>query len=308
MSAEPNRRPDFFLAGAAKSGTTSLARYLGEHPGLFLTTPKEPNFFAFPEDARPECLGPIDPERLYEVLLKYSVTSRSEYEALFADAPAQSVRGEASVRYLYEPTTPGRIADYDPEAKLLVLLRDPIERLHSHYHMNLKIGVEPLSLPAALDAEDERVGAGWGWDWHYRRVGRYGEQLERYFQHFSDEQVLVLFHRDLSENPQAVYQEACGFLGVDPSEGAPDFAHRSLVGATPRRRWLQNLMWEDSPVKAFARRLIPAGMRQRVTRRINESNRTRVPPVDDRLREALAPDFAEDREKLENLLGREAPW
>lgn len=308
MSADPIRGPQFFLVGAAKSGTTSLARYLSEHPRLFLTTPKEPNFFAFPEGARPECLGPGDPERLYEVLLKYSVTTRSDYAALFADAPTEAIRGEASVRYLYEPTTPGRIAEEAPDAKILILLRDPVERLHSHYHMNLKLGVEPLGLSAALDAEDERVAAGWGWDWHYRRVGQYGEQLERYLQHFSDEQVLVLFQRDLSDNAPAVYERACRFLGVDPSLGEPDFARRSLVGATPRRRWLQNLVWEDNPVKALARRLVPASMRQRVTQQINESNRTRVPPVDDRLREALAPDFAEDRIKLESLLGWETPW
>jgi hypothetical protein len=64
------------------------------------------------------------------------------------------------------------------------VLREPIERLNSHYHMNVKLGIEPMAMPRALALEEERIAADWGWDWHYVRVGLYGEQLQRYFDVF----------------------------------------------------------------------------------------------------------------------------
>ncbi|MGI9455848.1 MAG: hypothetical protein ACR2NU_04760, partial [Aeoliella sp.] len=112
------RRPNFFLLGAAKCGTTSVARYLDQHPEVFISKPKEPNFFSFEPNCKPVCRGPIDEARLYELLLKYSVTSLEAYEGLFAAAETEGAIGEASVRYLYESHAVNRIAEYAANAKL----------------------------------------------------------------------------------------------------------------------------------------------------------------------------------------------
>ncbi|MEO0531457.1 MAG: sulfotransferase, partial [Planctomycetota bacterium] len=177
----PTVRPDFFLIGAAKSGTTSLANYLDSHPDVYLCKPKEPNFFAFPPNVEPSCQGPAPAEVLFDKLLRYSVTVPAEYDRLFKPATTGQQTGDASVRYLYEPSAAERIANHAPNAKAIAILREPVARMYSHYHMNVRNGFEPLTFEDALQAEDERVTSGWGWDWHYRRVGRYAKQLDRYF-------------------------------------------------------------------------------------------------------------------------------
>lgn len=305
LADTPQVRPEFFLVGAAKSGTTSLAAYLDTHPDLFICKPKEPNFFAFPPNRVPTCVGPVP--GLFEKLLKFSVTNPTEYDQLFAAATPDQLRGDASVRYLYEPTTAQRIAEHAPNSKALVLLRDPVARMYSHYHMNVKNGIEPLSFAKALEAEDERVEAGWGWDWHYRRVGQYAEQIERYFSCLGRERVLVLFHADLQREPTSLWETVCQFLAVDTTP-QPDFERRSLVGATPRSRWLRDLVWRDNPLKRLAKALLPYGVRKSVAQRVNEANVGRIAPLDPALAADLRTRFDADNARLADLLGRQLPW
>ena len=299
--------PRFFLIGAAKSGTTSFARYLDQHPQLYCCRPKEPNFYALEEGEIPSCRGPVASDLLYEQLLKYSVTDRRAYEALFADAPPQALWGDASVRYLYSPNAAVRIARDHPDARLLVLLRDPVDRMYSHFHMNVKLHLEPLSLEAALDAEEQRVADGWGWDWHYARVGEYASQLARYFEHFSPEQVQVTFYDDFQAAPESTLESAFRFLGVEPNF-RPDTSHRALVGATPKHRWLRRLVRDDNWVKRWARRCLPQSWRKRVAAKIEKANTTEIPPMSDQLRTAWKQHFHPANEHLCDLLQRKLPW
>ncbi len=300
-------RPNFFLIGAAKCGTTSVASYLDQHPEVFVSKPKEPNFFSFEPDSKPMCTGPDDPERLYELLLKYSVTSPAAYAALFENAKGKRAIGEASVRYLYESHTSARIAQYAPDAKLIVLLRDPVDRLHSHYHMNVRQHIEPLSLADAIDAEDQRVQQGWGWDWHYRRVGFYAVQLQEFYEHFDRSQVLVLFHAQLQQDPQAAMRSIFMHLGVSP-EFKPDFSRRAMVGHTPRWRSLRRLVRDENLVKAVAKRVIPKSIRKSFVAWSESKNRQPVPQLEPRLREQVKKYFTEDRRQLADLLGQSPPW
>ena len=305
--ASAPRLPDFFLVGAAKSGTTALAARLDEHPEVFVCKPKEPNYFAFSPDKKPQCLGPADPVRLYDKLLKHSVTTRSDYVALFAEATTQQRIGDASVRYLYSPDAASRIAADCPAAKIIALLRDPVERMHSHFHMNVQNGLEPLTFHKAVEAEPERTAGGWGWDWHYGAVGRYGEQLARYFEQFGRDQLLVLFHAELRDAPTRLWQRVCSFLEIDASF-EPDLTQQAFVGKAPKSRRLMELIWEDNPLKSLARTVVPASLRKSVTSRINAANRAPVPrlaPADAARYRDL---FAEDGKRLEALLGRSLPW
>jgi len=299
--------PNFFLIGAAKCGTTSVAKYLDQHPEVFVSKPKEPNFFSFEPCSQPTCRGPADGEFLYELLLQYSVTSPQAYHGLFANAVNETAIGEASVRYLYTAESAGRIAEYAPEARLIVLLRNPVDRLYSHYHMNVRQNIEPLSIIAALSAEDERVGDGWGWDWHYRRVGMYAAQLKRYYAHFDRSQVLVLFQNDLQENPAATMQQIFAHLEVS-LDFEPDFSRRAMVGHTPRWRKLRELIREDNLVKTAAKRLVPNPVRKSFVRWSERNNRQDIPPLSPLLREQLRQQFADDSRELADLLGRELPW
>ena len=300
-------RPNFFLIGAAKCGTTSVAGYLDQHPDVFVSKPKEPNFFSFQPDSKPSCIGPVDPEQLYELLLKYSVTSPRAYHDLFAEAAGKFAVGEASVRYLYEALTAERIAAYAPDARLIVMLRDPVERLHSHYHMNVRQHIEPLSLADAIEAEDQRVEAGWGWDWHYRRVGYYAAQLKVYHRHFDPEQILVLFQADLRQDPQATMRAIFEHLGV-ATDFEPNFSRRALVGHTPRWRVLRNVIRNENIVKTVAKTIVPQPIRKSFVSWSEQKNRQAIPKMKPQLREKLTHYFVDDRRQLEELLGRALPW
>ena len=299
--------PEFFLIGAAKCGTTSVANYLGQHPEVFVSTPKEPNFFAFEPNSKPTCKGPIGSDVLYEKLLKYSVTSPGAYRNLFADAAGAQAIGEASVRYLYSADAGRRIADATPDAKLIAILRDPVDRMYSHYHMNVRKQIEPLSFSDAVDAEDERVAQGWGWDWHYRRVSEYGAQLQRFFDVFDARQLLVFWHSDLAAGPASVLRAIFQYLSVD-ADFQPDFSRRSLVGYTPKWRRLRNVVREDNFIKTIAKRSIPKRVRAKVAGWIEQGNRTTIPKLGRDMRNMLRARFADDTTLLETLLGKRVPW
>ncbi len=201
--------PDFFIAGVPKAGTTALYAALVRHPQLFLPAVKEPKFF-LTDGPPPRQGGPGDIQTYGE-----HVWRRAEYEALFDPAPPGTRRGEATPFYLYGDGAPERIARLVPDAKLVVLLRDPVDRAHSNWAHLWAAGLEPESdFVAACLAEPRRKAAGWADFWHYIGQGLYGRQLTHLYTLFPREQVLVLRYRDLRDRPAATLDEVCLFLGV----------------------------------------------------------------------------------------------
>src|SRR5688572_7236816 len=195
--------PEFIIIGAAKCGTTSLAQYLTQHPQIYFCPEKEPNYFAFAGERLPEP-GPASSKILQQLLYAYSVTDYDRYLSLFRDAPAGKVVGEASVRYIYHAQTAYRLKEKIPQARLVAVLRDPVSRLYSHYCMNVQYQLEPLGLEEALEAEAARCEAKWGYDWHYVGVGRYAEQLKRYYEVFDRSQIRVFLYDDFVKQPLPV--------------------------------------------------------------------------------------------------------
>lgn len=198
--------PDFLILGAQKAGTTALYAYLRWHPQITGPAWKEVSYF----------------DRHYRRGVGW-------YRGHFPLRPGNRLVGEASPGYLFHPLAPQRVHETVPEAKLLVLLRDPVDRALSHYHHEVVLGREPLSFEAALDAEPERTrgeeerlvrergywSAAW-WDHTYLARGRYAEQLERWLSLFPREQLLVLASEDLAADPSAAYARVLGFLGAPP--------------------------------------------------------------------------------------------
>ena len=184
--------PDFFVIGVPKAGTTALHVALARHRQLFLSRLKEPKFFLC--DGPPPARGGPGDARSY----REWVWRREDYEALFAAAPAGTLRGESSPFYLYDREAQRRLHESVPAARLIAVLRDPVDRAHSNWAHLRSAGLEPESdFVAACRREEERAAAGWAPFWQYVSLGRYGEQLGGLYQRFPRDQVLPLRYRDL---------------------------------------------------------------------------------------------------------------
>jgi hypothetical protein len=166
---------------------------------------KEPLFFAV-EGRREPFHGLQDNQGIRDL---------DKYCALFAEARDQPVIGEASPMYLYSSLAPCRIKHYTPEAKLVAILRNPIDRAHSHFLFHRHLKTESLSdFRAAINAEEGRERCGWSPYWYYRKMGLYSESIQRYRALFRPEQIKIFLFEDLQGYPQRVILEIAQFLGL----------------------------------------------------------------------------------------------
>jgi len=202
--------PDFLVIGAPKAGTTALHAVLARHPGLYMSAVKEPKFF-LSDGPPPTKGGPGD-----ALTYREHIWRRPEYEALFDAAPPGTLRGESTPLYLYDRAAMRRIRETLPGARLIVVVRDPVERAHSNWTHLWSAGLEPVGdFVRACAEEERRIAAGWASFWHYTGLGRYGEQLGHLFTLFPRDQVLVLRYRRLVDEPAQTLDRICGFLGVE---------------------------------------------------------------------------------------------
>lgn len=206
-------RPDFIIVGAAKSGTTSFARYLDAHPSINIVGERL-EFFG--EYSNPRYRD-IDPATYYDMMN--------------VDGTPDILVGEKSVSYLYSKAAVNEIAVAVPNVKIIVLLRNPVDRAYSDYWHRVRTGVEKLSFSDALDAEPERIKDGARFELHYATYGLYSEHLKMYLEAFGRERVQILFHEDLKNRPDAVIADTCKFLGVtNPSTEAKYLIHNKGGG------------------------------------------------------------------------------
>jgi hypothetical protein len=206
--------PDFFVIGAPKAGTTAVHAALARHPQLYLSPVKEPKFFLCDGAPSERVNGPGDAHSAQEWIWQ-----RDRYEALFDASPPGALRGESTAFYLYDPAAHRRMHALVPDAKLIAVVRDPIDRAYSNWMHLWSDGLEPIAdFEAACDAESDRITAGWGHFWHYRRLGLYGEQLEHLLTLFPRDQVHVVRYRDLVDRPTQSLAAISAFLGVDAPE------------------------------------------------------------------------------------------
>ena len=293
--------PNTLIIGAAKSGTTSLYDYLCQHPEAFMATPKEPRFFAYAENP-PAMTGPGDASSNEAAGAVYTLDA---YQELFAAATTESVVGEASPVYLYDVDAPRLIQKHCPDATLIAILRNPIERAYSHFLHLVRSGREPLrDFEAALDAEDERVAEGWEWSWHYRRMGQYGAQIERYLQHVDRDRLHVYRFERLREDPVQFAQVVYRALGIDASF-VPDTSLRRRATGFPKLEWVQSFIHDSAhPIRQLSRYVLPEALRDRILTTVKNAN-LKKPPMSDDAQIRLAETYQEDVERLGTLLDRD---
>jgi hypothetical protein len=293
--------PDFFVAGAPKSGTTALHSALAQHPGLYLSPVKEPKFF-LTDGPPPSQGGPGDAKTYRE-----HVWRRSDYEALFDRAPAGALRGESTPFYLYSHDAQRRIKALVPGARLIVVLRDPVERAHSNWTHLWSAGLDPIGdFVQACAAEERRIEAGWADFWHYKRLGLYGEQLEHLYSVFPAERVLVFRYRDLVGNPAGTLNRICAFLGV--AQGIVTEVPLENVTAHPeqtrRHRALSRILRASSNIATRLPGHAGMGVIDRLESSLQGGAAPRRPLTWEQ-RQSLIPYFESDIRLLSDLTGED---
>jgi hypothetical protein len=193
-----------------------------------MTPLKETNFFALKDRSLNFC-GPGDNDYVNQM----SITDWECYLRQFDGVRDEKAIGEASPLYLYEPQSAAHIKECVPGAKLLIFLRNPIDRAYSAFVHLVRDGRETTrDFGEALDLEDERIAAGWEHIWHYKRMGLYYEQVRRYFDLFGRENVRVDLYYDFKTRPVELMREIFGFLDVDDAF-VPDISRRYNEASVP---------------------------------------------------------------------------
>lgn len=291
------KKPNFVLAGAPKCGTTSLYHYLRQHPDIFMPLQKDPRYFCF-GGSPPAFDGPSD-DTIYN---PHIVWQLDKYEALFEPAVDQTAVGEASIRYFEEPVSAPRIHEYNPDMKILLILRDPADRAWSQYCWKRTAGVEKAAnMREALDEELKGTRNTWYWG-RYAHPGYYARHLKRFLEFFPMNQIHVELFDDLREEPVRVCQNYYQFLGVDESY-QPDTVkvyNRSGQFSNPSAQKL----WEQSiRLRDFIRPYIPRRLRHAAFVGLSKRMQKEKMPPD--VRKELKAMFRDDVLELQGLIDRD---
>lgn len=296
--------PDFFIVGAARSGTTSLDRYLSQHPEIYITPHKENHFFA--SDFFPSSFtGPGD-ERLNELLIR----DEEQYTQLFAHVTGAKAIGEASAFYLGIPGAAERIAQAVPDAKILITLREPVARTYSAYMMLMRDGRETLDLEDGLRLETERKQRGFEPIWWYRELSLYHKQIRHYINVFGSRQVKVLFYEELFAHPTRVLSEVFAFLGVKEDVPINTSVRYNVSGVPKSRRLytlLDNFIYNPGFLEKRVKVLVPKHLRVAWASKIIGMSVERV-TMNPQQQAQLKASFAEDVGELKELLHRDLLW
>lgn len=202
--------PDFLIIGAAKAGTTSLYHYLQQHPEIEMSKNKEPAYFVY-KNIRPNNI-PKHTSDGYKNQLCFTL---NKYINNFFYKDGAKKRGENSNEYLYSKYAPKEIYKYNPNIKLIVILRNPVERAYSHYLMNVRSGRETLSFRDALKKEKYRIINNYAMGWHYKNVGLYYDQLIRFYNLFDSKNIKVYIFDNFFKNTIKELQSLYKYIGVN---------------------------------------------------------------------------------------------
>jgi len=291
---KPGRWPNLFIVGAVKSGTTSLYAYLRQHPAIFFPHMKEPHFFTQPHPS---------PGRQH--LITY-VSDEAAYLRLYAVSQDASWRGDASPSYLWCPKAPERIAAASPEARIIVVLRDPVERAYAHYLMDYAEGAVVAPFYDALLADWRRSDKGWGVSQLYVELGFYRDQVKRYWDVFGRDRVLVLLLLDIKKEPRAVLKRIARFLEIpDGPMDAVDTTEIHNRYLEPKGRWVRRVA--GHPISRFlGERAIPRRLGVYVWEHWMQKEAEK-PPMDSRAVDFLQDIYTDELLALEALFGCPLP-
>lgn len=268
--------PTFIIAGVEKSGSTSLYNYLAQHPTVFMSDIKEPNFFLG--------TGPI--------------TTEEEYRWLFREARPDQARGEASVGYMNDPSSAARMRSLLPDVDVVIMLRHPVERAYSHYNMLVSFGATPPRpyIDALRSAHKRGNFANTGIP-----TSHYFEGLTEFKDQFGD-QVQIYLYEDFKDDPIQVSQRVFRQIGVDASFCPNVTTHHNRT-YRPANNTLHAALRHSHPLKSAVKSVLPTAVLKRMNAFLGKANRSPVPPLDPEARAFVLTQLMDDIENTEAMLG-----
>lgn len=294
--SDKNVKPNLFLVGAAKCGTTSMYHYLRQHPEVFMSELKEPHFFASDLDG------------------SWFIKNEESYLSLFSDATLYRWRGEASVMYLFSEDAASKISDYSPKAKIIIMIRHPVDMMHSWHSQQVSRGDETIrDFRAALALEEVRLRGdsipprcALPFALAYRKLAQFSTQIERYLHVFPRENVKVILLDDLKADPAATFADACTFLSIDP-KFQPNFKVMNSNKEVRSWRLLNFMRRPPDQLRKITHALTTPAIRQQFGSLVVYLNRTYKPreKLDPEFRRLLITEFQPEIARLSTIIGRD---
>lgn len=294
---------NFFCIGVAKAGTTTLHDLLSRQENIALPRRKETNFFSFGNRGKPEFTGPLDNSSVNEP----TVTTIEEYVGDF-DKTEGCIIGEICPSYALEGAAKN-IYEHNPDAKIIILLREPVARAYSNYQHLVRDGREYESFEVALEAESERLEQGWEWFWGLKRNSYYFDTVNVYVQAFGRENVKVIFFEDFVKDQGQHLKAVMEFIGLESDKiSYEEFSSNKSGVVSEKWRFLHKALLSEGMLNSMLRTVLPTTFRKKLgfllksfsTVKGNVSTETRV---------RLSDEFSSDLVKLNELIGgRVGEW
>lgn len=258
---------NIFIVGAAKAGTTALYYLLNQHPQVCAPVIKEPNYFSNLDpdlDITGPDVGPGDDDTFW-------AESREEYHALYKIKKLHRFSLDASVSYLYSNRAARNIAEYSTAPKIIITLRNPVERAFSHYKHLVRDYREKKSFEEALHREEDRMQKGWEFSWHLRRMGLYSQQVQRYFNHIGRDNIRIFLFEEIKTDMENVIVKTAHFTGL------PDFNYefeqkKHNVSGIPKSKMVSGLIRKIGGYKAAINKVIPPSITHQLTQKFRSVN------------------------------------
>jgi len=296
------RGPDFIIAGAARSGTSALARYLASQDGVFFSEPKETHFLAH-AGQHVTYAGPGDDHLINKAIVR----DPDDWYRRFDELP-EGLRGDGSVSSLAFPEQSlENIARFcSDDLKVIVCLREPVARMHSSWLYLRSRGHETLEdFHEALAAEPDRIARNWHHMWRYRALSEYGPQLDAYIDALGQDRVHIVIAERLNGLDSSEFADVAAFLGIVLSDRTTEFGSINSGGVPNTSLATRAVMklQESSTLVDIARRIVPIELRERVHSRLFDR-----PELDDALWASLEPEWVETVAAVERYAGALPEW
>jgi len=289
--------PNFLIVGAAKSGTTSLYYYLKEHPEICISKNIKETFFFTGKDFK-------DVNKESCNYGRYAVTSLERYKLLFNHCANKKVRGEVCVAYLffYKESIQNIKKILSDKVKIIIVLRNPIDRAFSNYLHHVRDGCEKETFEKALSLEKERKRKKWWWGYYLIEAGMYYDQVKAYLENFSE--VKIYLYDDLKKDPLSLVQDIYRFLEVNDSFTPKSLGIKYNVSGIPKNRFFYEIIFKSNPIKSVITPFIPRNLREKIIA-IASQKLLKKPQMKPETREYLKELYQEDVLKLQGLIKKD---